>query len=311
MIVLNREMPLRILMLQAAIRRGFPEFEEEFQNAQSGFYGERYMDRWWEDMQLAEDHVLLHNFCFRFSEFTNQVDTIFLSRHFALVLEIKNISGRIDIDVERDQMIRTRETGEIEVFRNPVSQVKRHQRALASLIGSQLPIERAIVFMHPKSLIGSVPREEAVFRWGGLESHIRQLFSKYTPHLTNYQLMEMATSLRNYHQLPESKLRLDARKIICGVLCSNCRYKVKMYYIRGQFECAYCKLKSFEPMLEALQDYRLLISEWITNQQFREFMGVHSQDAAARILKKLNLEKIGSKKGSKYKIPISIEIKKE
>ena len=303
MIVLNREMPLRILMLQAAIRRGFPEFEEEFQNAQSGFYGERYMDRWWEDMQLAEDHVLLHNFCFRFSEFTNQVDTIFLSRHFALVLEIKNISGRIDIDVERDQMIRTRETGEIEVFRNPVSQVKRHQRALASLIGSQLPIERAIVFMHPKSLIGSVPREEAVFRWGGLESHIRQLFSKYTPHLTNYQLMEMATSLRNYHQLPESKLRLDARKIICGVLCSNCRYKVKMYYIRGQFECAYCKLKSFEPMLEALQDYRLLISEWITNQELRQFFYIDSADVANKILKRMDFYHEGSTSARRYLIP--------
>ena len=64
-------------------------------------------------------------------------------------------------------------------------------------------------------------------------------------------------------------------------------------------------------MLEALQDYRLLVSEWITNQQFREFMGIHSQDAAARILKKLNLEKNGSKKGSKYKIPLSIKIKNE
>ncbi|WP_431028768.1 hypothetical protein [Lysinibacillus sp. LZ02] len=53
---------------------------------------------------------------------------------------------------------------------------------------------------------------------------------------------------------------------------------------------------------EAFQDYRLLVSEWITNREFCDFMGICSQDAVARLLKKLNLEKVGSKRGGKYKI---------
>ncbi|WP_431027521.1 hypothetical protein [Lysinibacillus sp. LZ02] len=55
-------------------------------------------------------------------------------------------------------------------------------------------------------------------------------------------------------------------------------------------------------MRKVLKYYRLLVSEWITNREFRDFMGIRSQDAAVRLLKKLNLEKVGSKRGSKYKI---------
>ncbi|WP_431028303.1 hypothetical protein [Lysinibacillus sp. LZ02] len=61
-------------------------------------------------------------------------------------------------------MIRTRENGEVDVFRNPISQVKRHQRSLQFLIGDVLSMERSVVFVHPKSLLGTIPRQEAVFR---------------------------------------------------------------------------------------------------------------------------------------------------
>ena len=49
--------------------------------------------------------------------------------------------------------------------------------------------------------------------------------------------------------------------------------------------------------------FYLLFSDCITNQQFREFVGIESMQVASKILSRLGFEKIGDKRGRFYIIP--------
>ena len=75
-----------------------------------------------------------------------------------------------------------------------------------------------------------------------------------------------------------------------------------------EFECV-CGFRSKEPLYQGLSDYRCLISEWITNKEFREFFKIDSEDLVNKLLKRLNLYFEGSTKSRRYLIPGDIWIK--
>lgn len=301
MITLHREKNVRELLLQAAIRRGFPELEDELIRLQQGLLGEYYIDQSCNDMHLAEEYYLLHDFYTNVNASSYQIDTLFLCRQFVLILEIKNIAGRIDFDEEKHQFIRTREDGIVNGFRNPLDQVRRHQRMLGDIVGN-LPVEYAIVFAHPKTIIGHIPRGEAIFHRSGLEFHIRKLLARYEFQVSSGELTHLKNELLARHMIYEPKLNIDRERVVRGVLCRHCDYRVKMQYHYGKFECPRCYRRSNEELRQAMADYRLLMGEWISNQQFRSFVGVESSDVAKRLLKRLGFHYEGERRHRKYQI---------
>ncbi|CAM5183229.1 hypothetical protein UACE39S_04069 [Ureibacillus acetophenoni] len=90
-----------------------------------------------------------------------------------------------------------------------------------------------------------------------------------------------------------------------GALCNCTRV---MSYHQGKFECI-CGVKSKEPLYQGLNDYRLLISEWITNKEFREFFNIDREDVVNKLLTRMNLYYVGSTKSRKYLIPEVIWIR--
>lgn len=89
------------------------------------------------------------------------------------------------------------------------------------------------------------------------------------------------------------------------MLCQRCNFQVQMKFYHGDFICPKCSLKDDGKLLyEALNDYHLLLGEWITNKELREFLGITSLYAARRLLKKLDFSFEGENKGRKYLIKI-------
>ncbi|MCT6923369.1 nuclease-related domain-containing protein [Metasolibacillus sp.] len=296
MVILPRERPIKEYLLQAAIRRGFPEMKDELVRIQQGLAGEQYVDRSWQDMQLDEEFYLLHDF----STDTHQIDTLFVCEKFILIVEIKNIAGRIDFDERCHQFTRTLENGNVQGFRNPLDQVRRHQRFLRQLF-PDLPVIYVIVLAHPKTIIGQIPQNEPIIHCSGLEFYIRKLLTMHKARLSTEQLQRLQNELLQMHTISNPKLNIDKDKVRTGVLCKQCDYTTQMLFQYGRFICPKCQIKDDGTMLQrAIEDYSLLINEWITNIQFRKFMRVNSIYAANRLLKKLNLSHKGDKKGRKY-----------
>ncbi|WPK11838.1 nuclease-related domain-containing protein [Lysinibacillus louembei] len=296
MIVLPRQKSMKAAILEAAVRRGFIEFKEELNRVRYGIAGEHYVDRSWHDMQLNEPHFLLHDFQTTF----HQIDTIFLCDKFLLVIEIKNIAGRIDFDETSHQFTRTLEDGSIQGFRNPLDQVRRHQRMLQQQFPT-FPIIYAVVLAHPKTIIGRMPPHEPVLHSSGLEFHVRKLLSSYTPQVTSKELHAMFHQLRQMQAIVKPQVNIDKFKIRTGVLCEQC--DAQMQFERGYFICLSCAIKDDGTLLQqALHDYCLLVNEWITNEEFRRFVHIDSLYAARRLLKKFDFSFEGENRGRKYLI---------
>lgn len=302
MIILQRNVPEKLKILQCAIRRGFPQLEEDLLKVEAGYAGEQYVDLRWQDMNLQMEHALFHDYSMKLGDFSYQMDTVFVCKHFILILEIKNIVVEIHVDNEKHQFIRIKPDGTKEGFRNPVDQVKRHVRVLRQLIKIPIPIEYAVVFSNSKAILGQTPENEPIFHVSGLETYVRKLISKYSVHLNSAEFDRILYRLKEYYSPLTFQFQIDRNKIIKGVLCSRCNYKRKMYFQHGKFECRYCGFRSNLPVREALFDYYILFGEWITNKEFRDFVGIDSSDAAKRLLQSLNVSCEGTNKGRRYKI---------
>ena len=141
-----------------------------------------------------------------------------------------------------------------------------------------------------------------IFHLTGLRRYINNLFSKYPAR--DVELAQVSNRLLGLiHRHPPKRRITDTNRLKKGVLCVKCDFKSWMDYQNRSWCCRTCGTRDKNALRWALHDYRLLIGERITNQQFREFVGIESMQVASKILSRLGFEKIGDKRGRFYIIP--------
>jgi len=307
-----REKPVKLIWLEALKRRLFeddPDFSfynEQFRRFDAGFAGERRVDREWLELVCPYTFLMLHNLILMNSaQHSHQLDTLFICSNFMLVVEIKNINGRLDFDDITHQCIRTKPDGTVEGFPNAITQTQRHMQFLKVIFQNySLPIEGAVIIANSSAIIASHPNTIPIFHVSGLQKHLHSLFNKYTQTiLSDVQLTEIAQLLLSRHQPSKIPAAIDSSRFRQGVLCPKCKYKSQMHYARGIWRCLYCQNTSEKIFAEALQDYQYLVRPTITNKQLREFFGIHSSDAANRLLRKFQFPYTGSYKNRVYRLP--------
>ncbi|QQP13193.1 NERD domain-containing protein [Lysinibacillus agricola] len=307
-----RDRPLKLLWLEALKRRlseedpDFSYYHERLRRVDAGFAGERKVDREWLELVSPYTFFVMHNLILMNSaQHSHQLDTLFICTNFMLVIEIKNISGRLDFDDITHQCIRTKPDGTVEGFPNAITQTLRHLQFLKVISQNySLPIEGAVIISNPSTIIAGHPKTIPIFHVSGLQKHLHSLFKKYSQAiLSDKQLTQFVQQLLNRHQPSKTPAPLDPSRFRQGVLCPNCQYKSQMHYARGIWICSRCHYASEEIFAEALQDYRYLVRSTITNKQLREFFNIHSSDAANRILKKFQFPFTGSYKNRVYHLP--------
>lgn len=307
-----REKPLKLLWLEALKKRLYEEdpdfsyYHEQFRRFDAGFAGEKKVDREWLEIVCPNTFLVLHNLILMNSaQHSHQLDTLFICSNFMLVVEIKNINGRLDFDDITHQCIRTKPDGTVEGFPNAITQIQRHMQFLKVIFQNySLPIEGAVIIANPSAIIASHPNTIPIFHVSGLQKHLHSLFRKYTQViLSDEQLSQIAQQLLSKHQSSKFPAPINSSRYRQGVLCPKCQYKSQMHYARGIWKCSYCQFASEEIFSEALQDYRYLVGSTITNKQLREFFAIHSSDAANRLLKKFQFPFTGSYKNRVYHLP--------
>lgn len=316
MLILDRKTPKSILLHEALLRRLDPNdkdytyFQDSLTRLKVGYEGENRVDREWVEMPYLNEHYLLLNYEIENEfGFPHQIDTILLTKHFVLLLEVKNISGRVDYEEEKHQFIRIRSNGVQDILMNPIDQLNRHEELLERLLLKMkcpLPIEKAIIMANPSTVIGSVPTSPPIFHASGLRTYVKKCMVRHKNMITSSQLERLAKYLLSNKKARKLDLNISMDRIRKGVLCDNCSFQVVMKYQRGSWTCPKCGNRSKRAFLIALNDYRLLIDEKITNGEFRDFFQVESMQVTSKILSRLNLHPIGSKKGRCYIIPEDI-----
>lgn len=316
MIILERRVPYILLALDALLRRintnandsEIEKYEKLYRRFKVGFVGECQVDKEWAELDIPFDYSLIHNYetVNEFGE-TRQMDTIFLSKHFIWILEIKNISGILEFDEEKEQFVRKNFNDvSIDGFSNPVSQVEKSARLIQRRLNKwriNIPVEKAIIIVKDSTIIGNVPKTVPIFHLSGLQSKLNKLFQKYPKAcVSESQYKELQVKLLEKYQRIKWRPEIDSSKITKGVLCKTCYYKTVMQFKHGAFACPVCNTKCKDAFLQAVYDYNYLFRDWISNSELRNFLQVDSIYSVARLFKKLNLEYEGTFKNRKYKI---------
>lgn len=136
MIVKKRQLPLMILKLQSLLRRlpknhpKIPYIEENLAKKMAGYRGEHSID-YPLSFLTFQNYFILHDLRLPHNDYFFQIDTLLISPKFILMLEVKNIAGKLFFDQEFHQLVRTLNDKE-EVFPDPILQVKRHETQLGA-----------------------------------------------------------------------------------------------------------------------------------------------------------------------------------
>lgn len=315
MLVLDRQKSMKLLVLEALLRRlpeteeGYGYYEEIYLQAKKGYEGELKTDREWQELSVPSKYYLLHNLQTENPHgHSHQIDTLFICPQFLWLLEIKNISGRIDFQMERNQFIRTRFDGSLESLRNPIDQAERHIRFLKHILSQlkiTLPLIYSIVITDDTTIIGSVPNHIPVFHLSGLQSKLMALYNQYPKKISLQQMKKLTEHLMRMQVKKEWHPKVDSGKLKKGALCERCNYQIRMIYKYGRFICPKCSFSSKDVLIESLHDYALLFKPWITKNEFSNFFGIPLK-TSYKLIAKLPLKAVGENRGRIYRIPDDI-----
>lgn len=314
----ERLVPVKILKNEALLRRlskNHPKqmlIEQDLAKSKAGYNGEKATDYYVNKLPNHE-FLILYDLRLQIEESFFQMDTLILSPAFTLILEIKNISGVLYFDQTFKQLIRTLNDAE-NGFLCPISQAERQVRKLNKWLLSRKissANEYLVVISNPSSIIKTDPRHTQVFD-KVIHAHeivrkIDEIKKKHTEEkLSMKELKKVAKQIiRNhtpllynpleYYQIPQISLKT-------GVQCTSCS-ALPMIRVRGSWYCTKCKTYSKDAHVQSLNDYFLLISNTVTNQQFREFIHLPSQSIAKKMLNSMNLSYTGEYKSRIYHAP--------
>lgn len=319
---------LEVHQLAALLRRTSPSHMKkelihlDYRKIRRAFRGEkeveyplRFLDK--------QKYVCLHRVKLRDDHGYFEIDKLVLSERFMLILEVKNWYGTIEFG-ENGQVTRYGDNDIVEGFPNSVPQAKlqRHrlQKWLASHSITAPPINFFVVISSPSTIIkparpGLIP--DKVLHNSELFFEIQRLESEYTEPVVKMKnvraLFEfISANIIKEIKTPLEKYQITYDELIKGVFCPNCKDAL-MIRKRQAWYCSRCQNSSRLAHEKALLDYKLLVGNWIRNQDLRGFLNINNENISKYILKNAMLDHRGTTSDrvydlSKLSLPTKLDV---
>ncbi|MET3696790.1 nuclease-like protein [Bacillus oleivorans] len=315
--LLSRSIPTQILIIEALFRRLNPnhrihkDLREEYNRRKKGVAGEKQIDYYLEFLPPEQFYIFrgLRLIC---DNKAFQIDTLVISQKFVLLIEAKDISGKLYFDESYKQLVCINEDGDQQVMEDPLEQVKRQSRQFVKWMGLKLdvPIEYLVVLGDSRTYIDprSGPKyKDYILHAHALEEKIQELACKNQKDIFQEETLRKLTSriLTCHNPLsidPQKTYQYSSADIIKGIQCPECK-KFGMERANQVWECPHCKATSRDAHKQAILDYLLLIKPTITNKECRDFLGIKSRKIAHRLLNSMNLQFTGTNKSRIYYKP--------
>ncbi|WHY84940.1 nuclease-related domain-containing protein [Neobacillus novalis] len=317
MVIKERTIPLVLLVLEALCRRlplNYPKYQqivEEMGRRRAGYQGEVALDYFLRLLPI-DKYLILHDLNLPDGDYNCQIDTLLLAPEFALIIEVKNMAGKLIFDTENDQFIQLNKENE-KGYSNPISQAKRHREYIKQLLVKHkfppVPVDYLVVISNSNTsyvITGKNAHKvkPRVCKSDALINKIKFFEKMYSDPLLNAKdLRKLSRLLIKMNTIPTNYIlkKYDIKKedIKTGVFCAYNNHGTLIRKKQKWF-CTSCGQFSKDAHIDALKDYFLLIDSKITNKQFREFCHLKSDDIAKRLLRALNLNNSGTNKGRVY-----------
>ncbi len=134
MIIQDREIPRIILKLQALLRRlplNHPKIQvlvDELNRRSAGHKGEEALDY---PLSLLDpkDYLIFHGLRLQINNNFFQIDTLVISKHYILLIEVKNLAGSIYFDPVFSQLIQMKDDQKL-AFPDPSNPTTKTRNAI-------------------------------------------------------------------------------------------------------------------------------------------------------------------------------------
>lgn len=288
-----------------------PDVKMKIKSLKSGYNGEKAINHYLKQIPNHKYHIF-HDIRLPYGETYFQIDAALLSKKILLMLEGKNHSGTLQIDPL--QMTQTY-NGMRETYENPITQANRHKILLNSFFNQYqipfIPMDFFVLITRPSTEVNIKPgyreAEEKIRRVGDLLRVIEFTEKIFQKDVINTNTIEniIEVLLKNHTQKETDVLKMFGifrNEIIPGVLCPRCLH-TPMNYHRMSWICPICEFVSYDAFLKAINDYFLIISPTITNQELCSFLQLPSSRIATYIFSILNLPYKGDRNHRIYYEP--------
>ncbi|MFJ7825306.1 NERD domain-containing protein [Psychrobacillus sp. NPDC096623] len=249
------------------------------------------------ELRLPGELRVFSDVCLDLGDWKVQIDCLIVTDRCCIVLESKNISGRLYFNEELDEFYKE-ENGLETPFSNPYFQLMRHIRFMKEFLRNTLPqmkVTGAVILTAKSSRILQKPTHYPIYK---LESMVERVNKMYTScdgaSFSEEELLKVQKlilekrSVFVYSPLCEH-YRIPVSEIRTGVECPNCGV-LGMLRTGKTWTCTSCNKRDRNAHKKAVDDYFLLINNRITNREFRKFCKIESIYTASRMLGNMDLQ---------------------
>ncbi|TMW72204.1 nuclease-related domain-containing protein [Alteribacter natronophilus] len=316
-----RPASLQLLTAEAALRRissshpKYPFIELDLRKAKAGVKGEKSVAHFLSLINLT-DKFVYHNLRLkRDDQHHFELDTLIISPHYLLIIEVKYFSGEwVELREYPNQLTQFTYEQTRRTYEDPILQVKEQRKNLANWLVRRnlpsLPIEYLVIMPNSSCELRfheNYKEYKRVIRLPSLEQNLISFdtFHKRSSGIPKSDINLLDERLLAEHCPPAShgitRYALQEDEIKKGIHCPQCR-SIPMIRKKCTWHCPFCDYFSSAkiPGRETLMDYFLLVNDTINNRQVRDFCLVDTPRQARNLLRGLNLEYCGSTKGRVY-----------
>ncbi|MCR2821491.1 nuclease-related domain-containing protein [Lederbergia panacisoli] len=288
----------------------YPTILSKIASAKAGIAGEDKVADVLLRNSFSIDHRIFHDLSLTTST-QFQMDTLFLSRLFAIILEVKNISGILEFRENPPQLIRIKTDGTVDGFECPAAQVERNAilfKEFLSQVGIDIPVIGAVVLAYPKQIVKVAPKRTKVLFPSIVPQHIKSLY--HLPQKIDVQTLDSLTSqLLDSHQpyIPNpicETYGIPRNDIKKGVQCKICGW-IGMQKIIRSWHCPSCKNYDHLAHRNAIKEWLLLFGRRISNRDCRDFLKINDMKTATRILQTTDLYSEGTFRNRTYSMDLN------
>lgn len=274
----------------------------------AGYSGEVEVDRILPEIGLPNEHHIFKDIRLEvLPNFYIQIDTLILTRHFIILMEIKKYAGTIYFEEEKGKTTKVSANQEVEKFECAVHQIDRAVHGLHKIleqIPNHPPIYPILVMANAKVDIAQYPKSVPVKYKMQLPKYIRAKLKLATNNqITLNELTKINQQIQS-RKAPKlqqplcERYEIPVKDLKKGVLCPKCHQNMTKKQGRT-WTCEPCGLTSNTLIHQAIEDCFYLISPTLTNEQLRQFLSINSK-SATHIFSQLTLTKVGQTKSSYY-----------
>ena len=274
--------------------------------AKAGLQGERRISEVFAKYTFPFEYLFVENVGLN-SNGKFLTDPVFLTPFFLVILESKNISGKLFFKQNPALLERETNDGKIDVFESPEIQLSRNIYLLKEWLGDQaltIPIHGVIVLSNPKVRVIEPPKKHSAILPQTIPVYLRNL-PRENVYFNSNEMQKFSEKIKvdqqTYIPFPMcARWGIKPEDLKSGVRCENCNFH-GMVKRKSGWTCARCGHFDKFAHEKAIRDWFMLISDTITNKQCRTFLHLESNYIAHRILHSMNLTKIGTSRNTKYK----------